>query len=63
MGASTKRLEALVRQKDEALKASQQEVDLLRQQNNRLRTEVIERKVEEETRLNEKVKELNNISK
>ncbi len=53
-----KKYESSLRQKDEYLRSTLNEVELLKTQITKLKTEAMERKADEEIRLNEKLKEL-----
>lgn len=58
-----KKYEFSIRQKDENLRASLNEIELLKAQVSKLKTELLERKADEEIRLSEKIKEVNQIQR
>ncbi|CDW87586.1 UNKNOWN [Stylonychia lemnae] len=58
-----RKYEASLRQKTDSLRSALNEVDQLRQQITILKSELLEKKAEEEIRLNEKVKELNQLQR
>lgn len=58
-----KKYDAMIKKKDESLRTSISDVEQLKAQISTLKTEALERKADEEIRLNEKIKDLNQLKK
>lgn len=58
-----KKYDVMIKKKDESLRTAMSDIEQLKIQISTLKTEALERKADEEIRLNEKIKDINQLKK